>query len=151
MIKGIHHVAISTPDLDRITSFYKEVIGFEPETEEFAWEPDTEMGELCDTIVGLQRSSARSIMLKKGGMIIEFFEYRLPEPKPRDPDQRVCDHGYTHICLRLKDIDMEYERLKAAGMTFHAAPPPGEPGGLRAIYGRDPDGNVVELYEELPA
>ena len=51
MIKGIHHVAISSPDLDRITKFYKEVIGLEPETEEFAWEPDTDVGELCDTIV----------------------------------------------------------------------------------------------------
>ena len=150
MIKGIHHVAISTPDLDRITRFYTEVIGFEPETEASGWEPDTELGELCDTIVGLKRSSARSIMLKKGVMIVEFFEYRLPEPKLRDPGRRVCDHGYTHIALDVEDIDMEYERLKAAGMAFHAAPPPGEPGGLRAIYGRDPDGNVVELYEELP-
>ena len=151
MIKGIHHVGISTPDLDRICCFYRDVVGFEPVGEEFAWEPDTDIGKLCDTVVGLKGSSARSIMLKKADMIIEFFEYRRPEPKPRDPETRVCDHGYTHICLQVEDIDHEYERLKSLGMIFHAAPPPGDPGGLRAIYGKDPDGNVVELMEELAA
>ena len=27
MIRGIHHVAVSTPDLDRIVSFYRDVMG----------------------------------------------------------------------------------------------------------------------------
>jgi catechol 2,3-dioxygenase-like lactoylglutathione lyase family enzyme len=57
----------------------------------------------------------------------------------------VCDHGITHICLDVVDIDTEYERLRAAGMTFHC--PPQGVGALRATYGRDPDGNVVELLE----
>ena len=29
MIRGIHHVAISTPDLDRLIAFYRDVIGME--------------------------------------------------------------------------------------------------------------------------
>ena len=37
-----------------------------------------------------------------------------------------------------------YERLKGLGMHFHC--PPGE-GTLRATYGRDCDGNVVELLQ----
>jgi hypothetical protein len=44
------------------------------------------------------------------------------------------------------DIDAEYERLKAAGMVFHC-PPQAAGKGFRATYGRDPDGNVVELLE----
>jgi catechol 2,3-dioxygenase-like lactoylglutathione lyase family enzyme len=84
-------------------------------------------------------------------MIIEFFQYSSPEPKPIDPGRRVCDHGYTHICFEVQDIDQEFERLRNAGMKFHSPPPKGDPGGLRAIYGRDPDGNVVELMEILPA
>ena len=28
MIRGIHHVAISTPDLDRMTAFYRDGLGF---------------------------------------------------------------------------------------------------------------------------
>ena len=57
----------------------------------------------------------------------------------------VCDHGITHICLDVADIDAEYERLKSAGMMFRC--PPQGMGGLRATDGRDPDGNVVELLE----
>lgn len=150
MIKGIHHIAISTPDLERICGFYRDALGFDLESDT-KWDTGTELGEVCDTIIGLKNSAARSIMLRKGSMIIEFFEYSLPLPKPRDPNWRVCDHGYTHICLEVVDIDGEFERLKNAGMRFHAAPPLGEPGGLRAIYGRDPDGNVIELLEIIPA
>ena len=29
MITGIHHVAISVPDLDKAVSFYHEILGFE--------------------------------------------------------------------------------------------------------------------------
>lgn len=149
MIKGVHHVAISTPDMERITHFYRDILGFDVESE-VEWQANTELGALCDTIIDLKNSSAKSIMLRKGGMIIEFFQYSSPVPKPVDPERRVCDHGYTHVCLEVKDIDAEFERLQKAGMSFHARPPKGEPGGLRAIYGRDPDGNVVELMEILP-
>ena len=39
----------------------------------------------------------------------------------------------------------EHARLSAAGMTFVG--PPVDFGEAAAIYGRDPFGNVVELYE----
>ena len=55
----------------------------------------------------------------------------------------VCDHGITHLALQVSDIEAEHQRLADAGMFFHC--PPGEQ--IRAIYGRDPDGNVVELME----
>ena len=64
-------------------------------------------------------------------------------PRTAEADRPVCDHGFTHIALLVTDMDAEYERLTAAGMRFHC--PPG--GNTRAIYGRDPDGNVVELME----
>ena len=59
----------------------------------------------------------------------------------------MCDHGITHLCLDVSDIDAEYARLKGAGMRFHC--PPQDLGAARATYGRDPDGNVVELQEVM--
>lgn len=149
MIKGIHHVAISTPDLERITHFYREILGFHLESE-FEWQTGTELGDLCDRIVGLKNSAAKCVMLKKGDTRIEFFQYSAPAPMALPPGQRVCDYGYTHICLEVQDIDGEFDRLKNSGMTFHARPPAGGSKGLRAIYGRDPDGNVLELLEINP-
>ena len=43
----------------------------------------------------------------------------------------------------MTDVDAEYQRLTAAGMRFHC--PPQDLGGARTTYGRDPDGNVVQV------
>ena len=144
MIKGIHHTAISTGDMERSLRFYKDLLGFE---EVFAlnWEVGSKS---LDTLVGLKDSSSRVVMLKAGNACIELFQYTSPEPKPGDPNRPVCDHGITHLCVQVSDIDGEYERLKAAGMVFHC-PPMKASKKLRATYGRDPDGNVVELLEVL--
>ena len=59
----------------------------------------------------------------------------------------------THIYgFDVKDIDVEYERLVNAGVKFHTPPPKSDQlggGKIRATYGRDPDGNVIELQEVL--
>lgn len=141
MIHGIHHTAISTGDMERALRFYRDLLGF---TEVFSstWDIGT---EAVDRIVGLNDSSARVVMLRAGNACVELFQYATPRPKPGDADRPVCDHGITHLCLQVSDIDAEYARLKAAGMRFHC--PPQETSGLRVTYGRDPDGNVVELLE----
>ena len=61
-------------------------------------------------------------------------------------DRPVHDHGYTHFSLDVKDVDDEYERLLAEGVTFHC-PPINLGPKCRTTYGRDPDGNVIEFQE----
>ena len=141
MIHGIHHTAISTPDLERSVSFYRDLIGAKI-VSEFEWPKGA---EIADRIVGLKDSSARAVMMRLGNAMIEIFQYQTPKPGPGDANRAVCDHGITHLCLDVTDIDSEYDRLVAAGMRFHS--PPQDLGAIRATYGRDPDGNVVELQE----
>jgi catechol 2,3-dioxygenase-like lactoylglutathione lyase family enzyme len=141
MIRGIHHTAISTADLERSVRFYRDLLGFEQ-----AFTSGWERGdEKADKITGLRDSAARMVMLKAGNVCIELFEYSNPQPRPGDPVRPACDHGITHLCLDVRDIEAEYERLKAAGMVFHC--PPQNMGTVSATYGRDPDGNIVELLE----
>lgn len=144
MIQGIHHTAISTGNMERALRFYRDLLGF---TEVFSssWEAGT---EVVDKIVGLKDSSAQVVMLRAGNACVELFQYKTPEPKPSEANRPVCDHGITHLCLQVQDIDAEYARLKGAGMTFHC-PPQMAGNGLRVTYGRDPDGNVVELLEVI--
>lgn len=145
MIKGIHHVTISTGNIEQLRQFYCDILGFEL-VMEYDWEPGTEMGSQADKIIGLKNTGTKVAMVKMGGFHVEFFEYSSPAPKPVDPEWRVCDHGYTHLCLEVDDIDAEYDRLSNAGMTFHGPPPPFY-NGLRALYGQDPDGNIVEILQ----
>jgi catechol 2,3-dioxygenase-like lactoylglutathione lyase family enzyme len=149
MIRGIHHVAISTPDLDRLAAFYTDVLGFEP-VMSTGWRDRP----IIDRIIGLDGSAARQVMLRAGNAYLELFEYSSPTPRAVDPasPSTPSDHGYTHFCIDVIDIDAEYARLSASGMTFHTSPPTVDELGnarLRAIYGRDPDGNIVELQEVL--
>lgn len=141
MIRGIHHTAISTGDLQRALAFYRDLLGFET-VFEAGWPTGT---EVADNITGLSGSSAQVAMLRAGNTFIELFQYGSPAPGPGDPSRPVCDHGITHICLDVTDVEAEYQRLTAAGMRFHC--PPQDLGGARTTYGRDPDGNVVEIQE----
>ena len=147
MIRGIHHVGLSTPDLDRLVAFYRDVMGFE-----VVMNTQWRDREIVDRMVGLTGSAARQVMLKAGNAFLELFEYESPTPRPALVDRNPADHGYTHFCVDVVDIDAEYGRLSANGMTFHAPPPTIDELGharLRAIYARDPDGNIVELQEVL--
>jgi glyoxylase I family protein len=150
MIKSLHHTGISTSSLKRMLEFYCDVLGFEL-VMQMEWKARTELGDRCDRIVGLTGSAAQVAMVKKNGASIEFFEYSSPAPNSLPSTFRACDHGYTHICLEVEDIDAEYERLRNAGMTFHQAPARDPYHGMKAIYGKDPEGNLVELLEFVPA
>jgi catechol 2,3-dioxygenase-like lactoylglutathione lyase family enzyme len=143
MILGIHHTAISVSRLDRSLAFYCGVLGAEV-CAEFEWQPGE---DVIDRILGLSNSSARTAMIRFGNVHLELFEYHTPTPERQQPDRPVCNHGYTHIALEVRDIRSEYQRLVAAGMRFHCEPQ--FMGDIATTYGRDPDGNVIELQEVL--
>ena len=81
--------------------------------------------------------------MKTSNAFVELWQYRQPESQDRRGNPN--DRGYSHIALQVQGIDEEHARLSAAGMTFVG--PPVNFGTSSAIYGRDPFGNVVELYE----
>jgi len=145
MIERMHHTAISTPDLERALGFYRDLVGFEVVSDQ-TWEKGTLASAAAERIMALQGVTTRAVMLRLGETLLELFEFDSPTPASSDPERPVCDHGFTHICLQVGDIDAEYERLERAGMRFHC--PPQRIGPRTAVtYGRDFDGNVVELLE----
>ena len=139
MILGLHHVAIGVDDFDRALTFYTEALGFEVVQES---EFDDDPG--ANAAIGLPGVNARMAMLKAGNAFVELWQYRHPEPT--DLRSRPCDYGYPHIALQVADIQTEYDRLSEHGMEFvgevvHFGD------AASAIYGRDPCGNIIELYE----
>ena len=139
MIVGIHHVAIGVPDFERGLAFYRDTLGFEM-VERGNWEGDHPM---ADQAIGLQGTAADIAMLKAPNAYIELWQYSKPEPEDRR--QRPCDYGYPHIALQVQGIEEEYARLEEGGMQFVG--PVVNFGDFSAIYGKDPFGNVIELYE----
>ena len=141
MINGLHHVALSTPDLERCLSFYCGALGGEQVSEVHAWNKGT---EIADRMTRLKDSAARYAFVKVGNVFLEIFEFS--SPSPNDRSHRACDYGLVHLCFAVDDIHEEYARLKAAGMEFHGSPVKFGDGSI-FTYGRDPDDNIIELLE----
>ncbi len=141
MIRHIHHTGLSTPDLDRTIRFYRDLFGFEVLTR-FTMPPGSPGMDEMLALPGVGFSAA---LLRLEKTMIEVFQFSDPEPVRAPAQRRVCDHGLTHLCFQVDDVKAEYERLSAAGMVFHCAPQAGD--GASYVYGRDPDGNAIELIE----
>lgn len=139
MIVGVHHIAIGVSDLEAAVKFYTEAFHFEVvQSQEFDANP------MVDSAIGLKNAAAKMAMLKTPNNFIELWQYSNPEPRDLRSDPN--DMGYPHFALQVRDIDAEYERLKACGMTF-AGDPVHFSAETAAIYGRDPFGNIIELYQ----
>jgi len=142
MIKGMDHVGISVANLERSLHFYGELLGMN------VLAVETFAGAQYEAILALDGATGKVALLKRGSLQIELFEFAQPSPAALDPERPVCHHGITHFCFEVSDIDGEYARLKTAGVPFHCAPLLfGD--STKATYGRDPDGNVFEMFETL--
>jgi len=154
VIRGIHHTCISTPDLERAIAFY---LGVLPGSE-IAWQGEVANVAEFDKVVDLPGAVAKAALLRVSNTYVELFEFVTPRRSRDDAAPAANCIGYTHFCFDVDDVWVEYERCKALGMTFHGEPQSFPALGIRTVYGRDPDGNIVELQEvkgrpdiELPA
>lgn len=143
MLLSMNHVGISVSNLERSIAFYQSAFGMKRVIQA----PFD--GEQYERVLGLDQVRGEVALLRSDdtGFQIELFEFAHPQPRPSDSFRPVCDHGITHFCIEVKDIESEYERLRLAGATFHCEPVKFPRSGNRATYGRDPDGNVFELLE----
>ncbi len=145
MIKGFHHVGVATNDLSRLVAFYSDLFHGDP-VREFSWDRgDTALSAR----LGLETSAGKLVFVAFPGAGIEIFQFDHPDIAEA-PDLRcVAKPGLSHICFEVDECLKEYDRLQSAGMVFHASPLTMPTGGIFA-YGRDPDGNVVEVLQQPP-
>jgi len=139
-IKSIDHVGISTPDIARSIRFYRDLLGMK-----LLEQDQIENQAEYDRIFGLKNVKAKAAVLRLGSMELELFEFQRPPEQHSDPAPPVTRPGIYHLCFAVIDIRKEYDRLKAAGVSFISAPQ--DFGTALAVYGRDPDGNIVELVQ----
>lgn len=149
--KGIQHIGVSVPDLDRAREFYLDLLGAVEVGPPLEWRDNP----FIDEVLGLKGSAARQFMCRLGNAHIEVFEYASPTPERQDPDRGVNHHGYTHFAVQVADIQACYRRLLEAGIRVHTPPSmdgvtvdeQGRKHGYAATYCRDFFGNVFEIME----
>ena len=122
-IRSTHHVAVSTPNLARLSAFYTEALGL-PVIGGFPGHQITFIGA--------------------GDTAIELVEEDLSNGSIRHG-------GWDHVAFEVDDVDTAFAELSARGVLFHVPPegfPPEAP-TMRIAFFRDPDGNVIELIQPL--
>jgi catechol 2,3-dioxygenase-like lactoylglutathione lyase family enzyme len=141
----LHHTGFTVSDLDRSVAFYRDLLGCE------VLATQEKQGGYLAAIVGYPDAHVRMahLRLPGGEHVIELFEYLSPEGGHADVEPRNV--GASHLCFIVADLQALYDSLLERGVTSFVSPPievdTGMNRGGLALYLRDPDGIMVELFQ----
>jgi len=123
---GLRHLALHARDLEAMTRFYVDVLGFAVE-----WEPDPDNIYLSSGIDNLALHRAAAL--------------------PAGPAARA-NQSLDHLGLIVRtpeDVDAWAAFLESRGVTLKATPRTHRD-GARSCYFDDPDGNTVQIIFHPP-
>lgn len=80
--------------------------------------------------------------LTLGAFELNLYALRAAQDDMKFDFSTYCGTGKLTVGFQVKDVDAEYERLKALGVHF-VTQPKTYPWGARSVHFRDPDGNIV--------
>lgn len=123
-----HHIGISVSNLEKSLDFYKSNFGFK-EIERFTKE----------------NWNGEAIKLELNDMELELFCFNNAKPK-NDDYSDLTTIGIKHIAFLVKDIEKEYQILKAKGVDIDE--PKIGTTVKKFCFLRDPDNLSIELIEK---
>ena len=116
MIKKIDHVNICVADLETVTDFFVNLIGFKITAQGLL------EGKWMDCVVALKDVKARYVQLSldEGSSRLELIQYENPKGE-KDPKMSLANQiGFRHMAFEVENIDEVVEKLKKAGVKFHS-------------------------------
>ena len=121
----LHLTGVFVDDQDEALRFYTEVLGFEPRT---------------DVPVG---NGDRWLTVGAKGQDVELLLEPSGHPAVAPYRDALVADGIPLASFAVDDIEAEYERLRAAGVTF--TQPPTEMGPVTTAVLDDGCGNLIQL------
>ena len=142
-MKAIRHFGIVVSDIEKSLHFYRDLLGLKIKIDML------EEGKFIDSISGLTNVKVRTVkMSADDGNLIELLRYESHKRKPRKNNE-LPNIGASHPAFTVENLDYEYERLKENGVEFNCPPQISRDGKAKVAFCKDPEGNFVELVEEL--
>lgn len=146
-VKGIDHVGINVPDIDRAMTFFSEILGFEKATEldlvelDESWKKRYKIHKnaAIERIVIIQSSNDSKI---------ELFQYKSKKGNMEVP--YGDDLAWYHIAFYTDDIYKSVAYLKSKGVTFLDDPIINSNGELWTYF-LSPWGTQMELVSQPKA
>lgn len=140
-VTNVRHVGIVVANMQRSLWFYRDLLGMQ------VWADYRDHSDYVRAITATPNADIWMVKLRASdGGSIELLQY-LSHPQDVPEPRRAFDVGCNHVALQVNDIDAIYQKLKNAGITFHAPPTISSDGGAKVTYCRDPEGVIVELVE----
>lgn len=141
-MSAIRHTGIYVCDLERMKDFYCDHFGMRVAVHAF------EKGDYIDTVLALDDVELELYKLCfPDGSMIELIH--------RKGNERACeqgnvyDVGRAHIAITVDAVNLLAERLLQSNITFLSMPTVSADGRAKVCFCKDPEGNFLELVEEL--
>ncbi|OLS99561.1 hypothetical protein BJF90_08750 [Pseudonocardia sp. CNS-004] len=138
---GLHHVGLGVADLDRATSFYRQ-LGAE------VLAPPLALGGRGAALAMAASPEIQvriALLAFPDGGGVELFEFGGPT-RPDWLEEPHADARLPHLGIQVDDVDAALDRAERAGGA-RLWPKPSNWGPVRVVYLHDPDKNVVELLD----
>jgi catechol 2,3-dioxygenase-like lactoylglutathione lyase family enzyme len=128
------HVSLSVADLDAQSRFYEDAFGFDE-----IYRNELNGGQIRTAILR-SKAGAQLELIERAGSTAQYFT---------DPIDGAGIQGYFHWALAVVDLDTAFESITSAGAAPVTTPANAARPGIRFAYVRDPEGNLVELIQEV--
>lgn len=120
---GVDHPAVSAVDVDRLADWYCNVLGY---TKYF------------------RHGKPVWMLIAPDNTLLEI----MPEDNTPRPVRTTWTPGWSHLALRVSDIELAIARLNEQGITWGGELSAAIGGGrVRNFY--DPEGNMLQLVERI--
>jgi len=139
---GVSHLGLCVSDLPRALAFWRDALGFRE-----GKRLDVS-GEVPEVLLGLKDLDLRAVFLERDGLRVELLHYASPGHRGAGEPRPMNALGFTHLSLRVADLDAALAAVEAAGGRVLRATRVREPrSGRGAVFVTDPDGTRVELVD----
>jgi catechol 2,3-dioxygenase-like lactoylglutathione lyase family enzyme len=144
---SLRHIGITVVDMEKMQNFYCDLLGCK------LLKTMEESGEVIDNFSGLKgiEVTTTKMELPKGG-VIELLKYHSPKGNDvvlQNIYKKIIQVGISHYALSVNDLDSLYENLMKEEISFFYKVQTSPDGNVKIAFCRDPEGNILELVEEL--
>lgn len=136
----LSHVALVSPNIDKLVEFYQNIIGYEPTRRS-----DQVTGPRFDDVVDYEGTFIRAAWFDMSNMILELWQFTNPVTPEAGEPIAFEKIGYNKFAFEVTDIQSDYKRLVKSGVEFLSEPV--QTVESAEVFGRDPDGNLFSLIQ----
>jgi catechol 2,3-dioxygenase-like lactoylglutathione lyase family enzyme len=136
----MRHVAIASPDIDRVVGFYAALLGKAPRERRSGLVNPT-----LDLTADLDDVKLDAAWFAVGNLELEIWEFVNPAPSPPTTPRPLEAYGHNMIVFDVTDAAAAMQAAQAAGGVRLTGPSKMDGGTI--AFARDPDGNLIGFFE----